>query len=339
MGYKHVPLLEMPALDDKNYIRKEDGGYAVTVKGSPLHKNLTVLSNCVGLACGTYNKRWQEIMGKNPGIHTLLLNCNAENFPERAKKFGLELEDKPSLGAIICWRKGNIGDGTDGAGHVATVEKIIDENNITLAESAYGGTAFYVKTRNNNNGNWGMNPPYYFRYFIPLPKRSRITPVEENKYANQVLVSTDALRVRTGPSLDSDVVGQCQNGAFYNVTEVIEGSQWTSQGITDNKWYHIEDCYVAAIPGTSYRPKDSWIDPIPVEKNSLKNQIFIKVSDLRIRKGPSTATEQLGFCKSNSYYNIYESKICKDYVWFRIGSDAWCAGVYNAVDLYLIENN
>jgi len=322
--YKHVPLLEMPALDDKNYIRKEDGGYAVTCKGSPLHKYLTVLSNCVGLACCTYNKRWQQIMKMNPQIHTLLLNCNAENFPERAKKYGLELSDKPSLGAIICWRKGNIGDGSDGAGHVATVEKIIDDNNITLAESSYGGTAFYVKTRNNNNGNWGMNPPYYFRYFIPLPKVNVIDPVERCEENDQIFVPKfegSYLRIRTEPTTKNkdNIVGKCGEGVYYNVESIVENDGYA--------WYQCEGYWIASVNGVVFYKGKKWEEPVcHSERDPKKHQIKVKVDCLRIRKEPTVASKQMAWCKVG-YYDVLDLKIQKDYTWFKIGEDAWIGGI------------
>ena len=327
-NYKHVPLLQIPANDDKNYIRKQDGGYAVTCLGSPLHKYLTVLSNCVGLACCTYNKRWQEIMGKNPQIHTLLLNCNAENFPERAKQYGLELSDKPSLGAIICWRKGNIGDGSDGAGHVGTVEKIIDDNNITLAESAYGGSAFYVKTRNNNNGNWGMNPPYYFRCFIPLPKTSVIDPVERCEENNQIFVPKfegSYLRIRTSPttSTKDNIVGKCDEDVYYNVESIT-----VNDGLT---WYCCNGYWIAGVDGVVYYKAYKWEEPeCYSERDPKKHQINVNDKSLRIRKDATVSSKQMAWCNVG-YYDVLDIKIQKDFTWFKIGEGAWIAGIESCV--------
>lgn len=344
MAYKHIPLLKKPANDDKNYIRKQSGGYAVTCLGSPTDPHLDVFSNCVGEACATYNKRWQEIMGMNPQVHTLLLNCNAENFIERAKQLGLEIEDEPSLGAIICWRKGQAGVSEDGAGHVATVEIINNwdknkplEGQITLAESAYGGSAFYTKTRSNSNGNWGMNPPYYFRGFIPLPCKDRIEPVAEDIFSDQLYVpdfDNSYLRVRTEPNCDCVAVDRCQSNVFYNVEKVVKGGTWTSGGVTDDTWYKIGNYYVAGVPGTEYKPKIEYKKPVPVEKNDKVDQVLVEVDALHIRYSATTASKIMGMC-DKGYYSKFEEVEGDEYdsgegmskVWYKLGEYSFIAKV------------
>lgn len=59
--------------------------------------------------------------------------------------------------------------GKDGAGHVAVVEQIIDENTILTSESFYGGKAFVNVIRKNTNKNWGQNSKYIYRGNIINP--------------------------------------------------------------------------------------------------------------------------------------------------------------------------
>lgn len=142
--------------NNKFYITKDNGGYSLCIKGYPTDKNANVLSNCVGYACGRFN----EIIGdmKYP-----YLNCNAENFIERAKSFyNLEVVNYPTLGGIMVWQKGNTLNGNDGAGHVSIVERIDSDNQIYTSESGYGSSAFWNTLRNNNNGRWGMSNGYTF---------------------------------------------------------------------------------------------------------------------------------------------------------------------------------
>src|SRR5699024_4970729 len=116
------------------YTRKASGGYSTCIKGKPTD-TCDVLSNCVGYACGRFN----EIIGemKYPS-----LNCNAENFIERAKNtYSLEISDVPTLGGIMVWQKGSTLGSSDGAGHVAIVERIDSSNQIFTSESNYGGEA------------------------------------------------------------------------------------------------------------------------------------------------------------------------------------------------------
>lgn len=145
------------------YITKDSGGYSLCIKGYPTDKNANVLSNCVGYACGRFN----EIIGdmKYP-----YLNCNAENFIERAKSFyNLEVVNYPTLGGIMVWQKGDTLNGNDGAGHVAIVERIDSDNQIYTSESGYGSSAFWNTLRNNNNSRWGMSNGYKFLGCIVNP--------------------------------------------------------------------------------------------------------------------------------------------------------------------------
>lgn len=176
-------------IDNKYYIRKASGGYSDAIAGKPTQKGADVLANCVGYA----NGRFAEIQGKNKIEYQLV--CNAERFIERAKELGLKISDKPTLGGIMCWQKGNTLSGQDGAGHVAIVEEIVDSNTILTSESNYGGKPFVNCTRHNTNKNWGLKSPYKFRGCIinpavkDEPKKTDTKPAEKQpetktKYSN-----------------------------------------------------------------------------------------------------------------------------------------------------------
>ena len=160
-----------PESGNKFYNTVSKGGYSHCIAGYPTDKACNVLANCVGYACGRFN----EIIGtmKYP-----YLNCNAENFIERAKQYGLEISDKPTLGGIMVWQKGATLSGDDGAGHVAIVEKIIDNNTIYTSESGYGSSAFWNSTRSNTNSRWGIGSDYKFRGCIINPSIKDNIPSE-----------------------------------------------------------------------------------------------------------------------------------------------------------------
>ena len=163
-----------PGAGNKFYITKSKGGYSSCIQGSPTDSQCNVLVNCVGYACGRFN----EIIGsmKYPS-----LNCNAENFIERARNtYGLEISPVPTLGGIMVWQKGATLSGNDGAGHVAVVEKIIDSNTIYTSESGYGSSAFWNSTRRNSNGRWGLGSGYTFRGCIVNPAIGKITAPTTN---------------------------------------------------------------------------------------------------------------------------------------------------------------
>lgn len=162
-----------PTAGNKFYITTSRGGYSWCIQGKPTDSQCNVLANCVGYACGRFN----EIIGamKYPS-----LNCNAENFIERAIQAGLEIGMTPKVGSIACWQKGNTLSGNDGAGHVAVVEKVYDNNHIYTSESGYGSSAFWNSHRYNTNGRWGAGNGYTFRGFIynPAVKDEPIDPFE-----------------------------------------------------------------------------------------------------------------------------------------------------------------
>lgn len=158
-----------PEAGNKYYIRKASGGYSTCIQGKPTDKWCDVLSNCVGYACGAAN----EELGL--GYEKYHLNCNAENFIERAIASGLSVYKTPQVGDIICWEgAGSL------AGHVGMVIKVVNSNCIKVAQSGWGSSnPFYITTNYNNNGRWGLSSNYPFRGFIrilPTPPAPQPTP-------------------------------------------------------------------------------------------------------------------------------------------------------------------
>ena len=176
---------------NKFYNTTSNGGYSHCIVGSPTDKNANVLSNCVGYACGRFN----EIIGE---MKYPYLNCNAENFIERAKEFyNLKVVSYPVLGGIMVWKKGTTLKGNDGAGHVEIVEELIDHNTILTSASNYGGTAFYNARRSNSNGRWGMSSGYTFRGCIVNPAIGDVH-FEENNLKSIDEIAYDVINGKYG---------------------------------------------------------------------------------------------------------------------------------------------
>lgn len=152
-----TPRLEIPPKGNPCYIAKSEGGLNPCIprpSGSKLR-----FANCVFYTVG----RFAEITG------IWLPSTNAENFVNEAKKLGLTVSDKPVPGAIIVWSKGKVGDGSDGAGHVAVVEIINGTGSIVTSESGWNAKQeFWTQTR-KNDGNWGQSSSYRFLGFILPP--------------------------------------------------------------------------------------------------------------------------------------------------------------------------
>ena len=150
----YKPRLSAPSTTDKNWIKSTKGGYNYCIEIS----NGSCIPNCVGYAWG----RWREILGS---FHKLSRG-NAENWWLNTGD-GYERGQTPRLGAVMCWRKGVAGNGNDGAGHVAIVEKIsADGKTVTTSESSYGGARFENVVRSYP---YALGGNYAFQGFIYLP--------------------------------------------------------------------------------------------------------------------------------------------------------------------------
>ena len=139
-----------PNKNNKEFVRKASGGWNDCVKGKPTDV-CDALANCVGYAEGRFNEIINLARGTS-GLTYANLNCNAENFKERAEKKGLKTGSTPRNGAIMCWQKGTTLSGSDGAGHVCIVEKVYSNNKVYTSESGYNSKAFWNATRTNSNG-------------------------------------------------------------------------------------------------------------------------------------------------------------------------------------------
>lgn len=153
-----------PEAGNKFYNTVSNGGWSWCIVGNPTDSGCNVLSNCVGYACGRFN----EIIGS---MKYPQLNCNAENFIERAKGLGLKITQDPTVGGIMVWEgAGSL------AGHVAVVERVIDKYTVYTSESGWGSPAFWNATRSNNNGRWGASANYKYIGCIVNP-----AVIEDNK--------------------------------------------------------------------------------------------------------------------------------------------------------------
>ena len=166
--------------NNKYYIRTVSGGLNGAVAGKPVISGANVLCNCVGYANGRFN----EIIN-NPDLKGIVkafkyqLVCNAENFIESAKKQGLKISSTPIEGGIMVWQRGATLNGSDGAGHVAVVERVYDDGTIMTSESGWNAWAFKTVRRSNSNGRWGQSSAYKFRGCIinPSIENPKVVPV------------------------------------------------------------------------------------------------------------------------------------------------------------------
>ena len=165
-----TPQLVMPQAGNPYYNTIRVGGYNPCIMGNPKNRNkdLNVLPNCVGWATGRFN----EIGGY--GECKYLGNTNAANFIDLARKQGLTVTQRPTVGGCMVWRGGNTGEG-----HVAIVELDLG-NRMVTSESEYYGKQFVIYQRFGDNwrsGCYWMGASYTYLGCIQNPA---VKPKEED---------------------------------------------------------------------------------------------------------------------------------------------------------------
>ena len=239
-----------PEAGNKYYIRKASGGYSTCIQGKPTDKWCDVLSNCVGYACGAAN----EELGL--GYEKYHLNCNAENFIERAIASGLSVYKTPQVGDIICWEgAGSL------AGHVGIVIEVINNNCIKVAQSGWGSSnPFYITTNYNNNGRWGLSSNYPFRGFIrilPTPPKPEPTPTPAPTPSDKFNIG-DKVVINGALYISSNAAspaGSISN-KVTNITRKNPGSAHPYNTTGDLGWMNESDIRMYTEPTPAPAPVD-----------------------------------------------------------------------------------
>ena len=140
-----TPLLHLPDKGDPYYNTIASGGYNPCILGNPARRvdGLNVLPNCVGYGVGRFNSLGDY------GSCKWLGNTNACNFANLARKQGLTVKRKPTLGGVMVWSGGK-----GGLGHIACVEVVVGDKIVVTSESEYYGVPFVNYTRHFDDGNW-----------------------------------------------------------------------------------------------------------------------------------------------------------------------------------------
>lgn len=164
----------------------------------------------------------------------------------------------------MVWQKGATLQGSDGAGHVAIVEKVISDTEVVTSESGWKAkNAFWTQTRKKGNGNWGQASGYKFLGFIYNPSpdckpgstTKPATPVAPSvtktlkpdvaKYMNTSLKgaykTTSDLHLRTGAGTGKTSILVMPKGATvrnYGYFNKDGNTQWLYvQYVADGKEY------------------------------------------------------------------------------------------------------
>lgn len=147
-----------PSASNLWYIKTSYGGYnrCMVIDDA----TGSCIPNCVGFAWGRFCE--------GAGVTDCNLSVgNASTFYGRND--GYARGQVPQVGAVMCWGGGYY----EGAGHVAIVEQVIDNNTVITSESNYSGARWYSKTRHRgSDGNWSMGDNFWFQGFIYNPYAS-----------------------------------------------------------------------------------------------------------------------------------------------------------------------
>lgn len=285
-----------PGAGNKYYIRKANGGYSDAIQGYPKDSDCDVLSNCVGYAYGRFN----EIGGY--GCCKYLAPVNAENFMQY--KGSCQTGTLPRLGACMVWQKGKTLSGSDGAGHVAIVEKVISDTEVYTSESGYGSKAFWNQTRRKGtDGRWGAGAEYTFLGFIYNPAITSEQPASADRQNLTAFIEEgDTVRVK--------------NGAVYF------GGKSIPTWVRNKNWIVCSLRGERAVIDKSEDGKHAICSPVHVKYLTLirkantltKEPIFmpytvrVTASELNIRKEAGTNFAVVGCIRDNGLYTVIEEK-------------------------------
>ena len=297
-----------PTEGNKYFIRKANGGYSTCIQGKPTDSQCNVLANCVGYACGAFN----EELGL--GYEKYHLNCNAENFIERAIASGLSVVSKPVVGSILCWEGiGSL------AGHVAIVIEVINNNCIRTAESGYGSSRpFWITKRYNNNGRWGLNTNYRTRGFIvnpnypykPTPKPEP-TPSDKFNIGDKVIIN-GALYISSNATSASGSV----SNKITNITRKVKGSAHPYNTTGDLGWMDESSITAYVEPTPTPQPK-----PI-----SLKAGDKVNITRTGNANSLGTGKKAYGIGGTRRILRVYEGRAYP----YQVGDNTGTTGFYKA---------
>lgn len=204
------------------------------------------LPNCTAYAWG----RFAELLGKKPSLSL----SNAENW--YGHKDGYKRGKKPKLGAVIVWAKGKVGNGSDGAGHVAIVEEIYSDGSFLVSESGWKCSKIMWTTKIPASC---KRSGYSFLGFIynPAVTDTKVTKNEASYKVGKTYTLQTALKVRKGAGtntrwlkrseLTADAKKSAQSGTYAVLNK---GTKVTCQKVSGN-WIKIPSGWICCKSGNS----------------------------------------------------------------------------------------
>lgn len=297
---------------------------------NPFYQSGYGLPNCT---CYAYGRFW-EVCGTKPSLSL----GDAENWYGHSD--GYTRGNSPKLGAVVCWRKGEVGVNSDGAGHVAIVEQINADGSIVTSESGWGASSTFWRTTRQNDGNWGMASTYTFQGFIYNPVNfdgngETVTPVSGNRYLSQSEMETNARYIWSylgargwTKNAVAGMLGNMQtestiNPAIWQNLEADNMSggfglvQWTpaskyfvwcdENGLTPEKMdSNLKRIEYELENGLQYYPTDTYPETFAQFKTSTKNAEYLGMAFLANYERPANPDQPARGEQATAWYTFLQ---------------------------------
>ena len=213
-----------------------------------------------------YSNRISPITGEREFHEGVDYSANGKSIPIYALDDGEVLYEgyDNSTGAIICYiRFPKLDDHVGLYYHLANTvinkgDKVTKDTKIGMMGSTGYSTGNHLhfdwfKYSDYNKGFYDRNYEDFNEYIFP-ENRIKVTPVvERNENTPQIRVIVDNLRVRTGHSTNSSVIGFVQNKGIYNDLEVCKDNNYTWHRIDKEQWIADNGEWLELLPTTDYK--------------------------------------------------------------------------------------
>lgn len=224
--------------------------------------------------------------------HNYLANgWKAIQFDQTKLKVGdiIEWDEKPHVARVfkiengVPWVRGSFYTGENGVSTLpdgswdtrksfSTTEQVCD-----FMVKNYPSRFYHENTIDKETRLVGTAPAY----ILVMP--NSIAPVERDENVNQIRTTDDTLRIRTGPSLDSSIVGHVEVG-YYNVLAVELASAADRKKYKEERGEDLECWYEIA--------KDRWCGNITTEYLPKKGDTDISESLQKIIETVTTLQDE-----------------------------------------------
>ena len=357
VGYAHGRVREIwGRAAEKKVIKKDSSGWYLTSTGrritGEVNSEYSLLWTKVPPACDAWG--WDK--------HGNPVNWWV-NWPNND---GWSKSSKPALGAVILWE-----DAGAGYGHVAVVEQVdYSTGDIIVSASDYGGSVGYVR-KYTKSSNYGSGGGLKFKGFLISPV-CQIPSALNSSFEDDILINVNVLSIEDHDQATYNEIAhahQTKLNEALSINDHVE-IQWFGNTKADGKGRNIGNLtligritninYNALYPYevtinkkvAGYYPRSSLIKTTAPLSTSLYSSIDgiqtngkvavtaqVMTDGLRIRSGPGTNYDELGYITNGTVVNIYETQTNGKYDWYKISKDheQWIANAKDEHGNYWVQ--